>query len=78
MTKLIFDSIYSWRGGAGCWFSSRENLPIGTTRYIRNKLFYVYAVQKAGNYFWQHHECWWVLTEQTYDHSEITKFKQSL
>lgn len=41
---LTFDKLYILDSmGFGCWFRSREpKLVVGTVRYIRGQLFYVY------------------------------------
>lgn len=44
-TTLKFDGIYEGPArGFGCWFHSKEKLPIGTVRQIRGILFHVYMV----------------------------------
>jgi len=56
-TKVIFDKIYHLGGGVfGCWFWSAErNLPIGTVRMVRDRLFFV--CYQHGTFF-KPKTCW--------------------
>lgn len=49
MIEIKFDG-YHWSGGLGGWFSSREKLPLGTVRFIKNRLFHVdMCYHESGN-----------------------------
>lgn len=74
--KIQFDDLYTWDGGFGSWFISRERgVKRGTVRRIRDRLFYAYRVDSG---FLCKPVVHWASVQQDYDYQELVKFRNAL
>ena len=83
-TKITFDERYTWRGGLGCWFSSREPTSVivtGAVRMVRGKLFTAWWIKPTFKWPWisAWSEVWWTPVERDEKDAEsMRRFKETL
>lgn len=72
---LIYDDRYTWCGGCGAVFKSKENEVVkGTVRLIAGELFHAYSVYK-GKLFSPDEICWCFVDEGKNSPTYLKEFK---
>ena len=70
-TKITFDERYEFYGGLGSWFQSKERIILGTTRYVREMLFY-------ATYYHKPYTTWTPVEQDKNTMEELRVFKGRL
>lgn len=76
-TLLVYQDTYTWSGGCGAVFKSRENgVALGTVRLIAGELFYAYLVYNKK--IFKNEVCWSFVDKNKNAPACLREFKKAV